>query len=411
MTYKDTIKKKLNNGSRYDILINTYPKDFVAQFAVLMPVHNEEGSITAVVNNVYEKLCKISKFPFEIVLAEDGSKDKTKDVIMQLSNKIPLKAILSDKRKGYAVAIKDGLKFVSAHFVLICDSDGQHDPEDFWKLRCKLAEQDFRKDTIISGYRITRNDALHRRIISKTFQKINSIMFDLIPLKDITSPFKLMSTQLAINISSECQFMNESFWTEFVVRACNKNLTIIEVPVQHANRYAGRTVVYKKSKIPRIVINQLVALVKLKKDLTQKSIIYSLLEIKAIRRLVSFFLVGVSGAALILLLMWIGTTLLHVHYMITAVIAIELSIIWAFMFNDKFTFRDKTGNAKSSIKLCRLLKYHVSALTGETINISILFILTNAGFYYLHSEAVALLVAFGYNFTLSSRWVWRRRLD
>lgn len=43
-----------------------------------MPVHNEEESITNVVMEVYDKLGKIPNFPFEIILAEDGSKDNTK---------------------------------------------------------------------------------------------------------------------------------------------------------------------------------------------------------------------------------------------------------------------------------------------------------------------------------------------
>jgi dolichol-phosphate mannosyltransferase len=392
-----------------DVLIDSYPSGFNPRFAILMPVHNEEGSIYSVVTAVRDKLCMNDNYPIEIILAEDGSKDTTKEVIIDLSKKIPLKAILSYDRKGYAGGIKNGLKLVSAPYVIISDSDGQHRPEDFWRLKDMLAEFGFRKDVIVSGCRTSRSDALHRRIISKTFQKLNSIVFDLAPLKDITSPFKLMSTELAGDISSKCKYMNESFWTEFVVRASySGNITTVEIPVRHASRLEGETVVYKKSKIPRIVIDQLIALINLKKDLTGKGIVRSLLQTKSIRRLISFALVGASGAGIILLLTWIGTELFRLHYILSAATGIEVSIVWAFLLNDKFTFRDKIQSPKTSYKFIRMLKYHVSALSGEAINLSMLYLLTTIGLFYLSSEAIAILVAFGYNFTISSKWVWRR---
>jgi dolichol-phosphate mannosyltransferase len=106
-------------------------------------------------------------------------------------------------------------------------------------------------------------------------------------------------------------------------------------------------------------------------------------------------------------LTWIGVNLLKLHYIPSAVIGIEVSIVWAFLLNDKFTFKDKIGNKKKSHKLYRMLKYHASALSGETINLSVLYLLTTIGLFYLSSEAIAILVAFGSNFMMSNKWVWR----
>jgi glycosyltransferase involved in cell wall biosynthesis len=267
-----------------DIIINTYPSDFISKFSILMPVHNEEDSIESVVLDVHTKLSNPVGVPFEIILAEDGSNDNTKQVIIELSKKIPLKAILSYRRKGYAGGIKEGLKFVSSPYVLVSDSDGQQRPEDFWKLKTKLDKLEDPEHVIVSGNRISRADSLHRRIISKTFQKINGSIFELPPMKDVTSPFKLMHTKLAKTLASNCKFMNESFWTEFIVRACHMKISVIEVPVQHYNRVEGETVVYKKSKMPKIVINQLIAVLQLKKDLTGDGLITSILNTKFIKR-------------------------------------------------------------------------------------------------------------------------------
>jgi dolichol-phosphate mannosyltransferase len=392
-----------------DIVIDTTTPNSNLMFAVLMPVHNEESSITHVIEEIYHEFSKDENIAFEIILSEDGSKDNTKQVISSLSKKLPIKAILSHNKKGYLGGIKEGLKLVTAPFVLITDSDGQHDPKDFWKLKKILEEKEFSKDYIISGVRTTRSDDLHRRIISKTFQKLNKVIFDLPPLIDITSPFKLMSSELAKKIADECIYMKESFWTEYTIRALHNNVKLVEVPVSHRRRYEGETVVYKKSKIPKIVINQLLSVVDLKKDLTNKNnIITALHQTKSIRRVISFALVGVSGALIILFMSWLGVNLFHLHYIISTFIGIELSIVWAFFLNDKFTFSDRK-NGKRFTKPIRFLKYHLTAFNGEAVNLLILFILTSAGMFYLFSECIAILAAFGINFFISNKWVWKNK--
>jgi dolichol-phosphate mannosyltransferase len=390
-----------------DIIINTYPNNYFPKFSILMPVHNEQDSINNVVLDVYDKLGKNPNIPFEIILSEDGSKDNTKEVIVSLSNKIPLKCTLSHKKRGYAGGIKEGLQLVSSPYVLISDSDGQHRPEDFWNLKKKLDELEDPKLWIVSGNRMTRADDLHRKIISKTFQKLNGIIFDLPPMKDITSPFKLIESNLAKGIASKCKYMNESFWTEFIVRACHENIKIAEVPVQHVNRLEGETVVYKKSKIPKIVLNQLKAAFALKREFTGKGLVNSILRTRFVKKIMSFALVGASGAGIILFLTWLFVSALGLNYLLSAAIAIELSIIWAFFLNDRFTFRHKIIQFQNqNSRLQRLLKYHLSALSGETINLSVLYVLTSLGLFYLSSEAIAILVAFSCNFALSNKWVW-----
>ena len=117
-------------------------------FAILMPVHNEESSIAHVVEEIYHEFSKDEHIAFEIILSEDGSKDNTKEVISNLSKRLPIKAILSYSKKGYLGGIKEGLKLVTAPFVLITDSDGQHDPNDFWKLKKIWRKKIFRKNIL-----------------------------------------------------------------------------------------------------------------------------------------------------------------------------------------------------------------------------------------------------------------------
>ncbi len=232
-----------------------------AEIAVLMPIYDEAETIEKTVTDFFNIISP--RMPVELVLSEDGSKDGTENVIESLSTKIPLKAILSTSRKGYAGGIKDGLKLVKSKYVLITDSDGQQDPRDFWKLWNLRMKYD-----IVSGWRKKRADAPYRKIMSKIFQLRIKSAFNLPNLMDITAPFKLMETEAAREIAEKCKYMSESFWNEFSVRAHVGGFTIGETRVEHRTRAdSSVTRVYKPWKIPRIALAQLMALYKLKLEL------------------------------------------------------------------------------------------------------------------------------------------------
>ena len=232
-----------------------------AEIAVLMPIHNEAETIAETVTEFYNVITP--KMPLELVLSEDGSTDDKENVIEKLSEKIPLKAVLSTSRKGYTGGIKDGLKLVTAKYVLITDSDGQHNPIDFWKIWNLRTKYD-----IVSGWRKKRADSLYRRIMSQVFQWRIKSAFNLPNFLDITAPFKLMKTEVALEIAEKCKYMSESFWNEFSVRAYVAGFSIGETPVSHRLRAdKSATRVYKPSKIPKIVLAQLRAVSKLKSEL------------------------------------------------------------------------------------------------------------------------------------------------
>ena len=167
--------------------------------------------------------------------------------------------ILGEERKGYSKGLVDGLQRVDTEFVGFADSDGQHMPEDFWK----LWELRDRYD-IVSGWRVDRVDAFHRKLMSNVFQWMARTIFKLPSFHDITGPYKLMRTKTAKEVAKEFRYMKESFWTEFMIRACEKGFKIAEVPVNHRNRLGeGSTRVYKLSKVPTIALFQFTAVLKL----------------------------------------------------------------------------------------------------------------------------------------------------
>jgi len=232
------------------------------KISLLLPAHNEGGTIQKTILEFYQEIG--TKIPLEVIVCEDGSTDGTKEELLELSKQIPMKLILGEKRKGYMRAVTDGLNIVDSDLVLFVDSDGQHVANDFWKL---YEMRD--KCPVVSGYRVKRADAPHRRLMSTVFRWMATTLFRLPSFHDITAPFKLMQTKVAQEVANECKYMKYSFWTEFTVRAYKKGLDVTEVSVDHRRRMNGTTRLYHPEKLMSIVLSQLIGLVKLWKELAR----------------------------------------------------------------------------------------------------------------------------------------------
>ena len=123
------------------------------------------------------------------------------------------------------------------------------------------------------------------------------------------------------------------------------------------------------------------------------------------KNLFKFASVGASGAIINLLILWILTDLGHLFYLLSALIAIEISILWNFFFNTKFTFNYKFESMRNFLNSA--IKYHMTSFVGILINLSVLLSLTELiNMNYIMSEIIAILFAFGVNYILSIKYIW-----
>ena len=228
------------------------------EVTLLLTAYNEADTIESVIREFYEEISR--KIPLKILVVEDGSTDGTKEILLKLSEGFPMDLLLGEERRGYSKAVVEGLKHIDTKYIFFTDGDGQHAPEDFWKLY-ELKD----KYDVVSGWRVRRADAFHRRLMSAVFQWMARAFFRLPKFHDITAPYKLMRRDMAELIANEWKYMKESFWAEFTIRAYRNGFSIGEVPVSHRKRKGGKsTSVYKPWKIPKIVLSQFTALLKLR---------------------------------------------------------------------------------------------------------------------------------------------------
>jgi dolichol-phosphate mannosyltransferase len=365
--------------------------EFADKIAIVMPVYNEGSSIEKTILEINEDL--MGRLPnAKILIFEDGSRDNTKEVLSSLANRFHwVRPYTNHHRKGYPKAVKDAFKSIDENefeYVLFLDSDGQYDPKDFFKLLKIMKDKN---PDIVMGKRTNRAEPFYRVALSSGLKILERVMFDP-PCKDVTSAFRLMKTRVAKYIASKVKYSTYNFWLEFTARASEEGCSVVEVDVPYRKR-DGKSNVYKLSKMPKVVLKESLALAKV------------WWEYKGSQAL-KFAGVGLSGALVILAITYLLTTLLSQNYLFSTGVAIEISIVWAFLLNDRLTF--KYAN-KSFSKSLRLIRYNLVSLGGLAINELILFSFTKfLSVFYLLSEIIAIVVTFAFNYLASTKWAWAK---
>lgn len=219
---------------------------------VLLPIHNEAESIETTIKEIWTELSRYARVQF--ILCEDGSKDSTKDVLRRVAERIPAKLLLSDARKGYSKAVRDGMLEADAPYLLCLDSDGQCDPADFAKFWESRREAD-----VLIGWRVNRADNLMRKSMSRTFYGLWKLLYGC-PIHDPSCPFMLARLDVIRRLGPQMGAMQQGFWWEFMARVHRVGYSIREFPVHHRDRAAGVTQVYKLKKLPGIGYRHFMAL-------------------------------------------------------------------------------------------------------------------------------------------------------
>ncbi len=130
------------------------------------------------------------------------------------------------------------------------------------------------------------------------------------------------------------------------------------------------------------------------------------LEHRHLRRLVRFGLVGLSGVFVNMGFLWLLTEVMGFYYILSSLVAVELSIISNFLLNNAWTFRDRSLGV---VRLTALARYNLvcaGAIVGST---TILYLLTtHMGAHYLVANLIAITVTSLWNFAANAAWTWRK---
>lgn len=201
------------------------------KISLVLPAHNEEPNIRTVVEEASEVLP--SAFAdYEVIVVNDGSKDRTLEIAHELTNENPRVVVVNHPvNRGYGAALTSGFNAATGDYIMFMDSDRQFDINDIHNLTPHVEEYD-----IVAGYRIKRNDPAHRLLNAALFGLAVRVMFD-IQIRDIDCAFKIMHADVlkGINLESPGALIN----TEILAKAKAQGRSLTQVGVNHYPRQAG----------------------------------------------------------------------------------------------------------------------------------------------------------------------------
>ncbi|MDQ6693270.1 MAG: glycosyltransferase family 2 protein [Chloroflexota bacterium] len=201
------------------------------KISLVLPAHNEEPNIRAVVEEAAQVL-PTAFSDYEIVVVNDGSKDRTLEISQQLAEaNTHVRVVNHPVNRGYGAAVTSGFNAATGDFIMFMDSDRQFDINDIHRLTPFVPDYD-----IVAGYRIKRNDPAHRLLNAKIFGTVVRLLFP-IKVRDIDCAFKIIHASVlhGINLQSPGALIN----TEILAKAAVQGCTLIEVGVNHYPRMEG----------------------------------------------------------------------------------------------------------------------------------------------------------------------------
>ena len=229
------------------------------KISIVFPVYNEEDNLEKLISDWHKKLKEKLDNQFEFVIVEDGSKDRTKQIIKDLEKNYPIVNLSQDERRGYTKAVLDGIKGSNGEYILCTDSDNQIKVSSLVENLNNLPFD----EAFLFGYRNPRKDPFNRLLYSQLFKIYHDIIFNS-KLKDPSCPFVLGKKKLYMSLPfEELSKMKEGFWWGFVGVCIKKKISFKEVPIEHFSRQTGEAG-YKLTSLPGIILRNFIGLLKIR---------------------------------------------------------------------------------------------------------------------------------------------------
>jgi glycosyltransferase involved in cell wall biosynthesis len=209
------------------------------RLSVVIPVYNEEKTLRVLVDKVRQ--VPIRK---ELILIDDCSKDRTRDVLKALEaeggqddfNKIRI--FFHDVNQGKGAALKTGFSHVEGDIVIIQDADLEYDPAEYPRLLQPIVEN---KADVVFGSRFL-GDQAHRVLyfwhyLGNRFLTTLSNCFTNLNLSDMETCYKVFRRSVIDEITPKLVQKRFGFEPEITARVARRRLRVFETSVS----YAGRT--------------------------------------------------------------------------------------------------------------------------------------------------------------------------
>jgi dolichol-phosphate mannosyltransferase len=364
----------------------TYQSQTQFTIAIIIPTKNEMGNIEPLLTRIDQATRGIGA---EVVFVDDST-DETPQVIRDLRNQFPFQITLiarPPERRGNGLggAVVEGLRAARAPWVCVMDGDLQHPPELIPEI---LRHAEECESDIVVGSRLAPGgnvSSLGRRriLVSQLLAMAARATFP-VRLRKITDPLSgfFVARRAALNLDA---LRPDGFkiLLEILIRC--PDLRVSEMPIEFGFRHAGES----KASIREVIRFYRLML---------------RLRLAGAEGFARFLAVGVAGLVVNNLALAAFIELIGLHYLVSAIVATQLSTLWNFSLTEAWVFKQR--NTEHSM-LKRLVSYLLInnlllLLRGPLLALMV----DKLGVHYLISNLVSLGAITLLRYFMADRWIW-----
>lgn len=202
---------------------------------VLVPALNEEDTIGEVVD-------RLLALPLvtQIIVVNDGSKDRTGEILASYGDKITV--LTNTEKGGKGAAIRQALPYATGKTVIVQDADLEYSPEEIPQLIEPILKGESK---VVYGTRfahgLTAGMALPNKIVNRLLRSFVRVLYGQ-KLTDEATCYKAFDIELLKRMNLECTRFE--FCPEVTAKSCRLGEKIREIPISYAprNKAAGKKI-------------------------------------------------------------------------------------------------------------------------------------------------------------------------
>jgi glycosyltransferase involved in cell wall biosynthesis len=220
------------------------------EVSIVIPVYNEEGILSAAMNELCENLGNAG-YNYEVILAENGSTDRTAALARELSLQNPRIQTLSTGEPNYGRALKQGILLSRGQYV-VCDEIDLCDI-DFYARALPLL-RDGSADLVVGSKTMSgANDQrpLIRRVATRVMSGMLRVTLNFRGTD--THGLKAFNRRTLLKVVERCVVERDLFASEFVIRAGRVGKRVVEIPVRVQEKRRPSINLFKR--VPHVMGN------------------------------------------------------------------------------------------------------------------------------------------------------------
>ena len=199
--------------------------------SVVIPVFNEQENLPELLERCL-KACRSLGAPFEIILVDDGSRDRSPELLRAAADQNPgeIIAVLLNRNYGQHAAVMAGFAHAKGDVIISLDADLQNPPEEIPHLYRKMVSEDL---DVVAGIRVPREDSALRKIpswcVNRITQKVTGVK-----MHDYGCMLRAYSARV---VQAMLQCTEQSTFIPVLANSFAKHTA--EIEVRHAARVRG----------------------------------------------------------------------------------------------------------------------------------------------------------------------------